>query len=1384
MKKKLAASPGFAELLRNPRRVLRAALIVAAYLIAFVILDFITKQFEGLQGIVAWYPPAGLTYTLLLVFGVRFAPAVTIALFISSLFIYRMPQPPYALFLWAFFLSLIYGVAAAFLRKRIRFDWHLRKLRDVTWFVFTTVFVSALLAVLSVSSSALSSAMPRSEVLRAIFDWWIGETVGVLTVTPFLLIYVMPVLKRFAEGQPVKLPAYRSFPRPTLSAIGQVASIALTLYWVFGAPVLDEFHPLYLIALPLIWIALQRGFKGISAAILALNSGVVLALWLFRFDLARLGELELLMIVNCIVGLLMGAVVSERKQAEEALRESENTLRAWLNAVQESSFMMDLEGIIVAANATVAQRLHRSVEEMVGSYMYDFVPPETMQTRRLQITQVVESGQPARFEDKRSGRIIDNLIYPVFDQAGQVKRLAILGNDITERKRTEAERQALLEIMQGVATTESLNELLELIRQSLAKVIYAENFFVVFRNKSTGLFEEVFAVDMYDPAMPPSKLERSITSYVFRTGEPLLLTQAKFEELVAHGEVELVGAKPAVWMGAPLKTPNETIGVMVVQNYEDPDCYSERDKDFLASVGMQVSLAIVRMQAAQEIVSLAKFPSENPGPVLRLRRDGIVMYANAASGALLAMWGCTVDGSAPQFWRDLVTQVLASRENKIIDIECDGKVYSMFVTPVAEMGYVDLYGRDITERKQAEEALRESEENYRSLVTEISDGIFVTDDRGALTFVNQALTRIHGYEHPDQIVGRYLEEFIAPPSLNEVAKYFRQIVDGEQPQAAITTELVRPDGTQAVVEVKASVKQDNGKVVGTHGVVRDITERKQREDEIRSRTEELTTLYQLSRALSDANDLEKVFELVNRHTLESIRATFAFIALLEDGDLVPRAFYPIRTMQHDFIIGDRQPITALPVCQRVLNKNEPVILQAGSPEVGSAERATLLLDFAQSVCLVPLRVGDPSQGLNQALGLLILGEAREEKRESFTPEKIHLARSIGDQAAAAIRRLLLLEQAGRRLKHLASLSEIDRTIASNFDLSVTLPMILKHVSEQLEADAADVLVFDDRMQTLEFAAGRGFHSPAIERTRLRLGESQAGRAALERHIIQIPDIAASGTAFAQSELMKAEQVAAYFAVPLITKGQVKGVLEIYQRTPLNPNEEWLDFLRTLAGQAAIAIENTHLFENLQRSNIELGLAYDATIEGWSHALDLRDKETEGHTLRVAEMTVNLARTLGLSEDELGQVRWGGLLHDIGKMGVPDGILLKPGPLTDEEWMVMKRHPMFAFEMLSPIRYLHAALDIPYCHHEKWDGTGYPRGLKGEQIPLTARIFAVVDVWDALRSDRPYRLAWPEEKVLAHIQSLAGTHFDPKVVKIFFESGLFLNQESEPPPPYF
>ena len=356
------------------------------------------------------------------------------------------------------------------------------------------------------------------------------------------------------------------------------------------------------------------------------------------------------------------------------------------------------------------------------------------------------------------------------------------------------------------------------------------------------------------------------------------------------------------------------------------------------------------------------------------------------------------------------------------------------------------------------------------------------------------------------------------------------------------------------------------------------------------------------------------------------------------------------------------------------------------------------------------------------------------------------------------------EQLERRI---VALRSIDAAIGSQPDLRVTLNVILDQVAALLQADAAAVLLLDPHHEALEYGAGCGFRDRGIEFSRLRLGEGHAGRAAQERSTVYVPDFATDGNG--RAALLQGEDFASYYALPLVAKGQVKGVLEIFGRSPLHPHTDWIEFAEALAGQAAIAIDNASLLYELQRANMDLVLAYDSTLEGWSRALDLRDKETEGHTQRVTAATVRLAHAVGIGGDDLVHVRRGALLHDIGKMGVPDAILLKPGPLTDAEWRVMRLHPTYAYKMLSAIPFLRPAISIPYCHHERWDGSGYPRGLKREEIPLPARVFSVVDVWDALRSDRPYRKAWPEERVREHIASLSGTHFDPEIAQVFLNT---------------
>ncbi len=365
------------------------------------------------------------------------------------------------------------------------------------------------------------------------------------------------------------------------------------------------------------------------------------------------------------------------------------------------------------------------------------------------------------------------------------------------------------------------------------------------------------------------------------------------------------------------------------------------------------------------------------------------------------------------------------------------------------------------------------------------------------------------------------------------------------------------------------------------------------------------------------------------------------------------------------------------------------------------------------------------------------------------------------------------DQIQANLQKLKALRAIDIAISSNMDLRVTLRTLLEQMDKLLGIDTSAVLLYHPQRHVLEYVSQHGFQQVIPRGKNLPLGTGFAGIAAMQHQTVSVFDMERENGNFPpgmepfQASLVK-DGFKTCLALLLVTKGEMQGVLEVYLRRNVQQDEEWSDFLESLAGQAAIAIDNARLFDDLQRSNAELMMAYDATIVGWTRALDLRDKETEGHTQRVVDITMHLCEAAGISGEDLMHIRRGALLHDIGKMGVPDAILLKPGPLSAEEWEIMRRHPVYAYEMLAPISYLRQAMDIPYCHHEHWDGSGYPRGLKGNQIPLSARLFAVVDVWDALRSDRPYREAWDFERTCEYILERKGKQFDPWAVDLFFQ----------------
>lgn len=521
--------------------------------------------------------------------------------------------------------------------------------------------------------------------------------------------------------------------------------------------------------------------------------------------------------------------------------------------------------------------------------------------------------------------------------------------------------------------------------------------------------------------------------------------------------------------------------------------------------------------------------------------------------------------------------------------------------------------------------------------------------------------------------------------------------------------------------------------------------------QIQTRANQVAVLSELASEIAVERDISVLQEKVLEKVMKLLNTSQAALTLydLAAGDLVVTAEKGLQIP-----IGMRIKLGEGAI-GRAAQTRQPVVMD------DSADGQDLGSDFPVSPDSTVVQIPMAYRGeLVGVLGVTISTSAFQDNLE------VQLMTTLAEMAGNAIHRIQLHEQTVKQLKRLSALHQIDLAITSSLDLKYSLQILLDQVITQLGVDAACALTYNPHDQALEYAASRGFTTDALHHTRVPLGQGYAGLAAKEQRTIYVADLNTRTTDFLRSPSFSAEGFVGYYAVPLVVRSQIKGVLEVFHRSRLENDLEWLAFLEALASQAAIAIENAFLYRDLQQSNMELNWAYDATLEGWSRALDLRDEDTEGHTQRVTEITLRLARAIGVSDAELIFIRWGAMLHDIGKLGVPDRILLKSGPLTEEEWAIMRRHPIYAQQLLSPITYLRSAIDVPYCHHEKWDGSGYPRGLKGKEIPLSARIFSVVDVWDALRSDRPYRKGWPENQVRAYLREQAGYHFDPKAVDTF------------------
>ncbi len=657
-------------------------------------------------------------------------------------------------------------------------------------------------------------------------------------------------------------------------------------------------------------------------------------------------------------------------------------------------------------------------------------------------------------------------------------------------------------------------------------------------------------------------------------------------------------------------------------------------------------------------------------------------------------------------------------------------------------------------RNEMTESLRSSEQKLSSILNNITDVIWsLSLPEMNVFYVSPSVEKLYGLPEEAFIQNPALwQEAVHPEDQHLAEKNLAQLY--EKGESVRECRIVRPDGSIVWICDKSQlIYDDKNEPVRIEGIASDITDRKLAEESLKKRLEELETIYSISTTVRTAQTLDQMLTLLLDEIMKVLETETGAICLYnpEKETLEVAAGKGwISGLMDDVVLRPGEGIVG-----QVFSSGEVLV----SKEYAKDSRVKYIEKMPKGwggVCL-------PLSTDVDIVGVLFISVPLP---RVISTGELKLLTSLAEIAGTAVQRIRLFEKNLDHLERIKALRNIDRVIAGSMDLREIFTVILDEVTRILNVDAAAILRISPHTGMLKYEAWRGFHSADPSEISLNPGEGFAGKAAMERKSIQMENL--QGTEWDKSRFPFPEmkEMKSYYAVPLINKGRVDGVLEVFFRETPDSSKEWLDFLETLGGQTAIAIDSSEMIHQLQSSNYKLIQAYDSTIAGWARALDLRDKETGDHSQRVTELTVKIAEAMGVNEEELAHIRRGAMLHDIGKMGVSDRILLKPGPLTEEEWEVMHRHPVNAFELLSPIEYLRPALDIPYCHHEKWDGTGYPRGLRKEQIPLAARIFAVADVYDALTSDRPYRKAWSREKAFAHIRNESGKHFDPKVVEQF------------------
>jgi PAS domain S-box-containing protein len=1095
------------------------------------------------------------------------------------------------------------------------------------------------------------------------------------------------------------------------------------------------------------------------------------------------------------------AMVIERKRVEADLRESERRYRLLFEHSPVGILLVTPQGKIVDVNPTTLQILGSPSAEATKAINVLTFPPLIAAGVSTDIQRCIHTAQPMVFEHPYTSKwgkssFLQFLLTPILDEEGQVSLVQIMIEDISDRKQAESRihklNRMLLVISQVNETLVRAVDEGELMQKVCKILVEVGGYRLAWiglarqdKRKSVTVeavagFDEGY-IERLDVTWSNSRRGRGPTGTAIRTGQPTLVQDVNTDPRFAPWRQAALERGYASMIVLPLLSHGQAFGSINLYAPQ-PRAFDNEEVKLLSEMTGDLAYGILalREQAArQQMEAVLKESEEKYRNVVERANDGITIIQDGrvifANQRLVDLWGGTSEEVTGASFTDFISTntrhklveyyqqrmsgkaipttyetQLQRKDGGLVEAEVNAGVFIYQGKP-ADLVIV----RDITARKLAEEALRLSEDKFATTFRTSPDAIIINrQSDGIYLDVNEGFEAVTGYSRED-VIGKSSDDLNiwANPAdntrlgnmldalgeINNLEAPFR-MKDGQIKIGLMSARLIQIENEPCILSI-----------------TRDITELKQAEQERARRLEELEAVNQLSTALRASQSLAEMLPRLLEETLRLMNTQAGAIWLYDaaSGELHSQAAQ-----------GWYQQLSSMPMKPgegtggQVFATGQPYFATEIAADPASREAVRTQIPEGWSGVCVPIRTAA------ETIGVFYMAVPLP---RVFKSEEVRLLTTLVEIAGNAIHRMRLHSETELHVQRLNALRTVDMTITASLDLRVTLDVLLEQVISQLNADAADVLLFNEYTQTLEYVVGRGFRSLSPVRSRQRLGESYAGRVALERRTITISYAELLKNDSAQALLLSGEEFKIYYGVPLIAKGKVKGVLELFYRTLFKPDPEWLDFLETLAGQAAIATDDAQLFDYLQRMNTELMVAYDSTIEGWSRALELRDQETEGHTRRVAEMTLELARAMQVfNEERLVHVRRGALLHDIGKMGVPDQILLKPGPLNEKEWVVMRKHPEYAYDLLAPVSYLRPALDIPYCHHEWWDGSGYPQGLQREQIPLEARIFSVVDVWDAITTDRPYSRAWKPQVARNYILSHSGTQFDPQVVTAFFK----------------